>query len=100
MQMNAALSRATDRVYQAAGVAAAFSGADADGACTVLVEQDLSRYGDTAKISAKTAVLSVRVAELAEAPRRGDTFVMSDDLTYTVDSLLSTDTLEHKVFVS
>lgn len=99
--LTAALSRATDRVYAAYGDAASYT--DRNGAvtpCTVLVEQDLTRYGETAQVNVKTAVISVRLAELAAAPRRAETFALTGGATYTVDSLQSTDALEHKVFVA
>lgn len=99
--MTAALSRATDRVYLAFGKATTYT--DRNGVttpCTVLEEQDLSRYGETAQVNVKTAVLSVRVAEVADVPRRGETFEVTDGATYLVDSLQATDALEHKVFVA
>ena len=99
--MTAALSRATDRVYTAFGKAASYT--DRNGVstpCTVLEEQDLQRYGETAQVNIKTAVLSVRVAEVLEAPRSGETFAVTGGATYRVDSLQGTDVLEHKVFVA
>ena len=99
--MTAALGRATDRVYLAFGKAATYT--DRNGVttpCTVLEEQDLSRYGETAQVNVKTAVLSVRVAEVAAAPRSGETFAVTGGSTYRVDSLQGTDVLEHKAFVA
>lgn len=100
--LTAALSRATDRVYTAFGLAA--TSIDRNGAntpCTVLVEQDLARYGEVAQVNVKTAVLSVRVSERAEAPRRSERFTLTDAGTiYTVDSLQASSELEHKVFVA
>ena len=96
-----ALSRATDRVYAGFGEAATYT--DRNGAhtpCTVLVEQDLTRYGETAQVNIKTAVLSVRLTHLAAAPRRGERFTLTAGTVYTVDSLQASDTLEHKVFVA
>lgn len=68
--------------------------------CTVLVETDLTKYGQTAAVNVATAIISVRVSEVLEAPRRGDTFAITGGPTYHVDSLQSTDALEHKVFVA
>ena len=100
--MTAALSRATNRVYSAFGLAATYT--DRNGAttpCTVLVEQDLTRYGETAQVNVKTAVVSVRLSELAAAPRRAERFTLSEAGTvYTVDSLQASSELEHKVFVA
>ena len=96
-----ALSRTTDRVYAGFGEGAIYTDRNAvQTPCTVLVEQDLSRYGETAQVNVKTAVLSVRLSELAAAPRRGETFAITGGVTYTVDSLQATNTLEHKVFVA
>lgn len=98
---NTALARATDRVYQSAGKAATYTDRNgATTACTVLEEQDLARYGETAQVNIKTAVLSVRLTDVASAPRRGETFALTGGTTYRVDSLQATDALEHKVFVA
>lgn len=100
--MTAALSRATDRVYAGFGEAATYT--DRNGLntpCTVLVEQDLTRYGEVAQVNVKTAVLTVRLAELASAPRRSERFTLAGSGTvYTVDSLQASSELEHKVFVA
>lgn len=96
-----ALSRGLSRVYDAAGDAATYT--DRVGVttpCTVLVEQDLSRYGEVAQVNVKTAVLSVRTSEVPEAPRRGDTFTLATGRVYTVDSQQSGDDMEHKVFAA
>ncbi len=100
MSFTSAISRATDRVYAVAGVAARYQ--DRDGFvtdCTVLLERDLSRYGEVAQVQARTAVLSVRVSELAEAPRKGELFTVGD-VELRVDALLRTDEIEHKVVVA
>jgi len=97
-----ALSRATDRVYTGFGEAATHT--DRNGAhtpCTVLVETDLTRYGETAQVNIKTAVLSVRLTHLAAAPRAGEVFTLTaSGKAYRVDSLQGSDALEHKVFVA
>lgn len=102
MQFANALSRATDRVYVRAGVAATYQ--DRDGAalpCTVLVERDLERFGEAANVNARTAVVAVRRAEVAGAPRRGERFLLTAlGETLTVDSLQRTDELEHRVFAA
>jgi len=96
-----ALSRGLGRVYDAAGDAATYTDRNSvQTPCTVLVEQDLSRYGESAQVNVRTAVLSVRVSEVANAPRRGDTFAIAGGATYKVDSLQGSDGVEHKVFVA
>lgn len=95
------LSRALDRVYAKAGLPAVYTGRDAVAhGCSVLVESDLSRYGQTAQVNVRTAVVAVRTSEVALAPRRGEQFVVTGGATYTVDSLQATDALQHKVFVA
>lgn len=101
MNFAAALNRATDRVYARAGVAAVYE--DRDGAetpCTVLVERDLERFGEVQQVNARTAVVTVRRAEVADAPRRGERFVLAGDEVLTVDSLQRSDELEHRVFAA
>lgn len=96
-----ALSRGLNRVYDTAGEPATYT--DRNGVitpCTVLVEQDLTRYGESAQVNVKTAVLSVRVSEVPEAPRRGETFAISGGAFYKVDSLQGSDGFEHKVFAA
>ena len=97
-----ALTRAVDRVYGTAGVAATYT--DRNGVltpCTVLVERDLTRYGATAAINTATAVVGVRATQVAAAPRRGERFTLSDSgQVLVVDSLQVSDELEHKVFAA
>jgi hypothetical protein len=69
--------------------------------CSVMVERDLSQYGETANVQGVTAVLSVRRSEVADRPRRGDTFEMADGCTvFTVESVSISDDFEHQVFCS
>lgn len=106
MNFAAALSNATDRVYASAGVAARHE--DTIGvqtSVTVLVERDLSRFGDAAQVSVRTALVGVRISELADCPRRGDTFTLinadaTDGEVLTVDSLQRADELEHRVYAA
>lgn len=102
MNFAAALNRATDRVYARAGVAAVYE--DRDGAetpCMVLVERDLERFGEVQQVNARTAVVTVRRAEVAGAPRRGERFVLDGSgEVLTVDSLQRSDELEHRVFAA
>jgi len=69
--------------------------------CAVIVEPSLQAYGQTAHVNVGTAVLSVQVAVFPAAPRRGETFTLLEGgKVYAVDSLQSSDELEHKVFVA
>ena len=101
MTFAAALSRATDRVYARAGVAASYQ--DRDGVvtpCTVLVERDLTRYGGVAEVNVATAVVAVRRAEVAGAPRKGELFTLVGGEVLAVEVLQASDEFEHKVFVA
>ncbi|MEY5098587.1 MAG: hypothetical protein RJA36_1306 [Pseudomonadota bacterium] len=84
------------------GQVAIHTGRDgAQRACTVLVDRDLARQGEVATVNVRTALLLVGRHELAEAPRRGDTFYLSGTgETLVVDSLQQTDELEHRVYVA
>lgn len=96
--MTAAQSRAVDRVYSAFGDAATYTNSlGQDTPCVVLVESNLTPYGDTLQINARTAVLSVRAAQISEAPRRGDTIEITGGRLYKIDSLQATTDLEHKM---
>lgn len=69
--------------------------------CSVMVERDLSQYGDAANVQGVTAVISVRKSEVAERPRRGETFELADGCTiFTVESVAVSDDFEHQVFCS
>lgn len=95
-----ALTRATGRLYATAGQAATYT--DRNGAqtpCAVLVERNLTQYGDAALINARTAVIGVQVSDVPAAPRRGERFTLTETgQVLVVDSLQVTDELEHKVF--
>ncbi len=106
MNFAAAITSATDRVYRSAGVAARHEdGVGAQTACTILVERDLSRFGEAAPVNVRTALVGIRRSELADCPRRGDTFTLldaagADGEVLTVDSLQRSDELEHRVFAA
>lgn len=97
-----ALTRATSRLYATMGDAATYT--DRNGVhtpCTVLVERDLTRYGEAASINTRTAVIGVQVLEVAAAPRRGERFTLTGSgQVLVIDSLQVSDELEHKVFAA
>jgi hypothetical protein len=98
----AALQSGTEVVYRTFGVSAGYLPRDSYGAATpltVLVERDLSRFGEVAAVNARTAIVCVRKSDLAGAPRRGDRFTVGDE-TLTVDSLQASDEFEHRVFAA
>lgn len=92
-----------DRSFALFGCAATYTDRDAVATpCTVLVEHDLTRYGEAAAtVAQRTALIQVRTAEVPGPPRRGETFTLAGTgQVLTVDSLmLSTDYL-HRVFAS
>lgn len=96
---------AIDEVYDALGVPATYTDRDGATQCvTAIVEYDLQQFGTVADISGKTAVISVRVSEMAEKPRRGETYTVKEDgcteTVYTVDSTPYADELEHRALVA
>lgn len=66
---------------------------------SAILVHDLQQYGEVADITGKTAAVSVRVSDLAFPPRRGEQYIIGGK-TYTVDSLVSADELEHTVLVA
>lgn len=95
-------NRAIDRCYRAFGEPAThIDRAGVSTPCTVLVDQDLTRYGEVAVVNKRTAVVQVRTTELASAPRHGERFVITAGATtWTVDALQGTDPWEHRAFVA
>lgn len=100
----AALSAGTNVVYRTFGVPAGYTPKGSEAAatpCTVLVERDLSRFGEVAQVNARTAIVCVRKSELAAAPLRGDTFALNGGAeTLKVDSLQASDEFEHRVYAA
>ena len=98
--MSADFRAAVDEVYDVLGVCATYT--DRDGATQsvrVIVEHDLRQFGNVADIAGKTAVISVRVSQMVEKPRRGETYTI-DGTVYTVDSIPFADELEHRALVA
>lgn len=95
-----ALGRVTDTLFGVFGEAATYTDRDAVALpCTVIVEPDLTRYGETAVVNQRTAVLLVRRNEVDAPPRRGETFTIGAKV-WVVDSLQGSDELEHRVFAA
>jgi hypothetical protein len=91
---------AVDEVYATLGVEATYTDRDGATQClTAIIEHDLQQFGNVADIAGKTAVVSVRVSELAERPRRGETYTVGTTV-YTVDSIPYADDLEHRALVT
>lgn len=91
-----------DRSFAVFGSAATYTDRNAVATpCTVLVERDLTRYGDAANVARQTAVVQVRAAEVPAPPRRGERFtITTTGQVLTVDSLLLSTEYLHRVFAS
>lgn len=63
---------------------------------TVVVERNLAQYGQVAAVQGKSIVINVRLSELATPPRRTETFTLVSGEVLTVDSVMSSDGIEHK----
>ncbi len=99
----AALSAGTNVVYRTFGVPAGYTpkGSEVVTPCTVLVERDLSRFGEVAQVNARTAIVCVRKSEVAAAPLRGAIFALNGGAeTLKVDSLQASDEFEHRVYAT
>ncbi len=99
------LSSAVDIISDEFADAAHFTARDSAAvACAVLLEHNLSRYGNVAQVAGKTVVVGVRVREVAEMPRKGDVFDLVTGKfagrSLRVDSVVSSDALEHKVLAA
>lgn len=91
----------TDRIYEVFGDQSVYT--DRDGVArdvTVVVDRQVSRYGEVAQVNGKNAVLCVRTSEVAGSPRKGETFALDGGHLLTVDSLVSADEFEHRVLVA
>lgn len=91
-----------DRSFAVFGCAATYTDRNAVATpCTVLVERDLTRYGEAATIAQRTAVVQVRATEVPAAPRRGERFTLAGTgQVLTVDSLVQSTDYLHRVFAS
>lgn len=99
---NSAIGRMLNRVYAGFGEAAIhLDQHSVSTPCTVVVERDLTVYGDVAKVGVRTAVVSVRTAELPDAPRRGDRFtLLATGKVLVVDGLQGAEEFENRVFAA
>ena len=89
-----------NKIYEVAGVVATYDAKDeSPRSVCVIVNYDLSQYGDALEVSKTTATISVRVSEVEHPPRQGDTFAV-DNREFRVDTALQSDELEHTVLVS
>lgn len=100
MTFQSDIDAGADEIYTIAGVSATYTDRDsATQSVTALVEYDLQQWGDVAEIAGKTAVVSVRVSEMANPPRRGESYTIGGTV-YVVDSILLSDDIEHRALVA
>jgi len=96
---------AVERIFSHFGDDAVFTARDSAAIqCSATISHNVSQYGQVASVAAKTVVIALRKAEVADAPRRGDVLdVVSGEYagrTFTVDSLIASDEFEHRVLAA
>ena len=93
-----AMGGGLDAIYEAFGKPAFIETADGYRIdCTAIVERDLSQYGDVADVSAATAVLSIRVVDVPEKPRRKDVITLTESCEkFRIDNVILSDEFEHR----
>ncbi|MEE4250695.1 MAG: hypothetical protein V2I38_08910 [Alcanivoracaceae bacterium] len=100
MTLASDLQQAITDLYTIAGISATYTDRDsATQSVTAIVEYDLQQFSDIANVAGSTALISVRVSEMANPPRRGETYTVGSEV-YTVDSILLSDDLEHRALVA
>lgn len=69
--------------------------------CSIVVDRNLSKYGDELEVAGKTAVVSVRAAQVADIPRRKDLFtITATSEVFVVDTVIQSDGDEHRCLVA
>lgn len=95
------VARGVSRVYARFGEPATYTNKLGDYVpVVVVVERNLIQYGQIAAVMGKTAIVNIMRTDLAAVPRRGDSFTLTGGEVLTVDSILSSDSIEHKVVAS
>lgn len=100
MSLANAFQRSIDAIYKAGGVSVTYTDKDGNvSTVTAIVVYDLNTYGDQVEVQKATATLSVRVSEMPQPPRRGETFLVGSK-TFRVVSVQTSDDLEHTALVA
>jgi hypothetical protein len=87
-------------IYEVGGIPVVYT--DRNGVTktvTAIVNYEIATFGTVADVSGKTASISVRVSDMANKPRRGETYTVGATV-YVVDSILRADELEHEALVA
>lgn len=100
-----AMIAAVDIIHDEFGDDAHFTARDCPAvACSVVISHNQAQYGEVARVSGKTVVISVKREQVTELPRRGDVFDVTTGnyagRTFTVDSALSSDEYQHRVLAA
>lgn len=100
MTMEQAWGAAIDSLYAVHGVAGVHVDGDENETSIKLIpEYDLDRYGGALEVSGRFVVVSVRKSQLALSPLRGDKYKFNG-VTYTVDTVLREDEIEHSALAT
>lgn len=97
--MRQAFIEALDGLYESMGDKARHINRDGETRdCVVIWSADLEAMGESAQVNSIVATLKVRRAELADAPRRGEWFIVGD-AEFKVAQMNTADELEYTVSV-
>jgi hypothetical protein len=98
--MTSVFASAADAIYRTLGVPAVYeSTEDGESTVRVIVSHDLTQWGDVISVQNNMAMVSVRRSEIADRPRRGDTFTLEVSRVYLVERVMRSDDLEHRCLV-
>lgn len=75
-----------DTVFELYGKPAVYSRGNVDTAVRVIVEYDLTRWGETINVSNVSAMATVRESEVPLKPKRGDLFTLETGKVLRVES--------------
>lgn len=92
-----------DSMYEGFGEAVVYTNRDGwQHDITVIIDRNLDQYGDTIDVQGMTAVISVRLSDVSEPPRKNEIFRLGSDTcsAFTVAQRLESDEFEHRVLVS
>jgi len=96
------MQAAVDAGYDEWGVSATHTDGNtaATTDCTVVLDFNLTQFGDAIQVNSASALVNVRRSEITSRPRRGDTFTTGDGTTYDVDQVLLRTEFEFQVLTT
>lgn len=97
MTFAAALARAHATMFATFGDAEAAQYTTACGTLpvSVIVDYDLTRYGDRLSVASGSVVISFNAAEVAARPRRGETVTLASGRQFRLDAPVQSDGFVH-----